>query len=559
MTPPRLSTLLLIPGILMPPASSAQQRTQARSMVITPGGIVATSQTLASQAGAQILARGGTAMDAAIAANAVLAVVEPMSCGLGGDLFAIYYEAKTGKIHGLNASGPAPRAMTLKKLKEMGHYSMPQDGIHSVTVPGCVDGWRKLHQKFGKLPWKDLHGGARYYARHGFPLTEIIQDHWRGSVSKLHFSDYTSKTFLREGSAPRVGDIIRNADLAKAFDTLAEAGPEAFYRGAIGQALIATSKKLGGLMEPADLAAFSSEWVDTIQTTYRGWKVHELPPNSQGMAALEMLNILEKLPITSTAPADALHYKIEAQKLAYQDLRRYLADPRAAKIPLNEILSKSYAAARARLIDPEKASCDFTPGNPLPSSGDTIYLAAVDRQGNIASLIQSVYLSFGSGVAVEGYGFHLHNRGGLFEFDEKHPNAVGPGKRPFHTIIPALMEKDGVRIGFGIMGGLNQAQAHAQFVSNIVDHDMNIQAALEAPRFTKLNFSGCDVMLEGRVPAEVRETLSARGHRLEVQGDFSGWMGGGQAVLRDYEAKVNYGASSPRKDGAALPEPDRYE
>ncbi len=527
-------------------------------MVITTSGIVATSQSLASQAGAQVLARGGTAIDAAIAANAVLAVVEPMSCGMGGDLFAIYYEAKTGKLHGLNASGPAPKAMTLAKLKELGHYTMPQEGIHSVTVPGCVDGWRKLHQKFGKLPWKDVFAPARHYARNGFPLTEIIQDHWRGSIGKLNASDYSRKTFLREGMAPQVGNIIRNADLAKAFDAIAETGAGAFYRGAIGQALIATSRKLGGLMEPADLAAFSAEWVDTIRSTYRGWTVHELPPNSSGMAALEMLNVLEKLPISSTAPADALHYKIEAQKLAYQDLRRYLADPRAAKVPVNELLSKSYAAARARLIDPEKALCDVTPGDPLPASGDTVYLAAVDKEGNIASLIQSVYLSFGSGVAVEGYGFHLHNRGGLFEFDPSHPNVVAPGKRPFHTIIPAFMEKDEVRIGFGIMGGLNQAQAHAQFVSNMVDHDMNIQAALEAPRFTKLNFSGCDVMIEGRVPADVRETLTARGHRLEVQGDFSGWMGGGQAVLRDYKAKVNYGGSSPRKDGAATPEPDRF-
>ncbi|MBS1827763.1 MAG: gamma-glutamyltransferase [Acidobacteria bacterium] len=552
----QLVLTLLLTAIPMQP----QQRTQARSMVLSRNGIVATSQTLASQAGAMILARGGSAIDAAIAANAVLTVVEPMSCGVGGDLFAIYYDAKTGKISGLNSSGPAPAAMTIAKLKSLGNYSMPQDGIHSVTVPGCVDGWRKLHQRYGRLPWREIFQPARYYAREGFPLTEIIQDHWRNSVSKLNFSEYTRKTFLRDGRVPDVGDIIKNADLAKTLDTLAEQGPDAFYKGPLAQSILATSKKLGGLLTAADLAEYSAEWVDTIQTTYRGWTVHELPPNSQGVAALEMLNILETLPVNEYSHDSALawHYKIEAQKLAYRDLQKYLGDPRHATIPLAGLLSKSYAAERAKLLDSEKANCDFNPGQPLPGAGDTIYLAAIDREGNIASLIQSVYLSFGSGVGVEGHGFHLHNRAGLFEFEEGHPNALAPKKRPFHTIIPALMEKGSVRLGFGIMGGLNQAQAHAQFVSNIVDHGMNIQLALEAPRFTKLNFGGCDVMIENRVPVTTREALTAKGHRLEVQGDFSGWMGGGQVVMRDYESKINSAASSPRKDGAAIPEPDPY-
>ncbi len=552
----KLTLALLLTALPMQP----QQRTQARSIVFSRGGIVATSQTLASQAGAMILARGGAAIDAAIAANAVLTVVEPMSCGVGGDLFAIYYDAKTGKISGLNASGPAPAAMSIAKLKALGNYSMPQEGIHSVTVPGCVDGWRKLHQRFGKLPWREIFQPARYYARNGFPLTEIIQDHWRSSVSKLNFSEYTRKTFLRDGRAPDVGDIVTNLDLAKTLDILAEQGPDAFYKGPIAAGILATSKKLEGLMAAADLAEFSAEWVDPIQTTYRGWKIHELPPNSQGIAALEMLNILETLPVNEYSPdsAAAFHAKIEAQKLAYRDLQRYLGDPRQAQIPLAGLLSKTYAAERARLIDPEKANCDFEPGKPLPAAGDTIYLAAVDKDGNIASVIQSLYLSFGSGVGVEGFGFHLHNRAGLFEFEEGHPNALAPKKRPFHTIIPALMEKENTRIGFGIMGGLNQAQAHAQFVSNIVDHGMNMQLALEAPRFTKLNFGGCDVMIENRVPVTTREALTAKGHRLEVQGDFSGWMGGGQAVMRDYDAKINSAASSPRKDGAAIPEPDPY-
>jgi gamma-glutamyltranspeptidase/glutathione hydrolase len=538
----------------------AQQRSQARSMVITRQGIAATSQTLASQAGVQILMRGGNAVDAAIAANAAMSVLEPMSCGIGGDLFAIYYEAKSGKLHGLNSSGPAPRAMTIAKLKELGHYSMPQDGIHSVTVPGCVDGWSKLHQRFGRMRWKELFEPARYYAREGFPLTEVIQDHWRGSVSKLNASDYSRKTFLYDGFAPEVGQIIRNADLAKSLGLIADTGAEAFYRGPIAQGILATSRKLNGLLQAEDLANYSAEWVDPIQTTYRGWTVYELPPNSQGVAALAMLNMLEFLPLEHQAHESAMawHYKIEAQKLAYQDLKRYLADPKFSKVPLGGMLSKEYAAERVKLIDTDKANCDPSAGQPLPGSGDTIYLSTIDKEGNMVSLIQSIYLSFGSGVAVEGYGFHLHNRAGLFEFDENHPNGLAPDKRPFHTIIPAFMEKGSTRLAFGIMGGLNQAQAHAQFVSNMVDHGMNIQAALEAPRFTKLNFGGCDVMIEARVPESTRQALREKGHRLEVQGDFSGWMGGGQVVMRDFQKGVNYGASSPRKDGAAIPEPDPY-
>ncbi|MBL8216117.1 MAG: gamma-glutamyltransferase [Bryobacterales bacterium] len=551
---------LLLPLVLIPSTGMSQQRSQARSMVITPGGIVATSQTLASQAGAQVLARGGNAIDAALAANAVLTVVEPMSCGIGGDLFALYYDAKAKKLHGLNASGGAPEAMSIDKLKDLGISSMPQDGIHSATVPGCVDGWRKLHQKFGRLPWRDVFAPARYYATNGFPLTEIIQDHWRGSVTKLHSTDYSRQTFLRNGSAPDVGDIIKNPDLAKALGLIAEQGADAFYKGPIALGILATSKKLGGLLSASDLATFSAEWVDPIQTTYRGWTVYELPPNSQGIAALQMLNMLETLPVDEHDAENprVIHWKIESQKLAYADLKRYLADPKHAKVPLEGLLSKEYAKQRASLIDDEKARCDVEPGKPLPPTGDTIYLAAIDKEGNVVSLIQSVYLSFGSGVAVEGFGFHLHNRGGLFEFDPEHPNGLAPRKRPFHTIIPAMMEKGPLRIGFGIMGGLNQAQAHAQFVSNVVDHAMNIQAALEAPRFTKLTFGGCDVMIESRVPASTREVLTEKGHRLEVQGEYSGWMGGGQAVMRDEKAKINYGGSSPRKDGAAIPEPDRY-
>ncbi|MCS7025368.1 MAG: gamma-glutamyltransferase [Bryobacteraceae bacterium] len=538
----------------------AQQRSQARSMVITQRGIVATSQTLASQAGAAILARGGNAVDAAIAANAVLTVVEPMSCGVGGDLFAIYYQASSRKLYGLNASGPAPLQMSIAKLKQLGYHTMPQDGIHSVTVPGCVDGWRKLHQRFGRLPWRMLFSPARYYALEGFPLTEIIQDHWRSSLAKLQSTDYARRTFLFHGAPPEVGQVIRNPDLAKTFGLLAEQGGDVFYRGVIARAIVDTSRKWNGFLQAEDLAKYSAEWVEPIQTNYRGWTVWELPPNSQGVAALAMLNILETLPVDQYPPESPVswHYKIEAQKLAYQDLKRYLADPKFSTVPIAQMLSKSYAAERARSIQPEKANCDPSPGRFTAGGGDTVYLATVDQEGNMVSLIQSLYLSFGSGVAVEGFGFHLHNRAALFELDPDHPNALAPGKRPFHTIIPAFMEKGSTKIAFGIMGGLNQAQAHAQFVSNLVDHGMNIQAALEAPRFTKLNFGGCDVMVEARLPETTRRILREYGHLLEVQGDFSGWMGGGQVVLRDFERGVNYGASSPRKDGAAIPEADPY-
>jgi len=544
--------------IAMP--SYSQERTQARSMVISKHGIAATSQTLASEAAAQVLARGGSAIDAAIAANALLGVVEPMSCGIGGDLFVIYWDAKTGKLTGLNASGWAPRGLTIEFLKSRGHDAMPPEGIQSVTVPGCVDGWEKLHKRFGRLNWRELFQPAIYYAEEGFPVTEIIQDTWKSAAAKLWGDEAGRRIFLPEDKPPAVGQIFRNRRLAAAYKLIAAQGAAAFYKGAIARAILKTSARLGGTMSTDDLAEFQSEWVEPVSTEYRGWKVYELPPNSQGIAALEMLNILETFPLFNYAPAsvDDLHLKIEAQKLAYQDLRRYVADPRFAKLPTAGLISKSYARERAALIHRDEANCAPSPGKPMAAAGDTIYLSVVDRDGNIASLIQSVYLSFGSGVVVDEYGFHLQNRGALFELDAEHPNALEPRKRPLHTIIPTFMEKDNIHIGFGIMGGYNQAQAHAQFVSNLVDHNMNIQAALEAPRFTKLTFGGCDAMIENRVPAGVRDALAARGHHLEVLADFSGWMGGGQAVLHDSDTGVNYGASSPRKDGAAVPEAPLY-
>ncbi len=537
--------------------AEAQDRNYARSMVISQQGIVATSQTLASQAGAQALARGASAIDAAIVANAVLGVVEPMMNGIGGDLFVIYWDAGSRRLYGLNASGWSPAALTPERLKAAGHTAMPAGGIHSVTVPGCVAGWEQLHQRFGRMPWRELFAPAIYYARSGFPVTELISETWRNSEAKLAADPNSRGVFL---PAPRVGGMFRNPRLALALEAIAAGGAGAFYRGAIAKALLKTSERLGGTMAAADLAEYQAEWVDPIATEYRGWKVYELPPNGQGIAALQMLNIMERFPLARLGPQSAgdLHYKIEAQKLAYADLARYVADPRFASVPVAGLLSKPYAAGRAKLIDATRARCQAAPGNPPEPGGDTIYLAAVDREGNIVSLIQSIYLAFGSGIAVDDYGFHLHNRGALFTLEAGHPNLLAPRKRPFHTIIPGFMERGETRMGFGIMGGLNQAQAHAQFVSNVADHGMNIQAALEAPRFTKLTFGGCDLSIERRVAPQVRDTLTARGHVLTVLGDYSMQVGGGQAVLHDAAAGVNYGASSPRKDGAAVPEPAPY-
>ncbi|HEY7856693.1 MAG TPA: gamma-glutamyltransferase [Terriglobales bacterium] len=535
----------------------AQDRSQARSMVMSDGGIVATSQTLASQAGTQILAQGGTAMDAAIAANAVLGVVEPESSGIGGDLFAIYYEAKTGKVSAINASGWAPEGLTIARLRGQGLSAMPQTGIESVTVPGAVAGWSALHDRFGALGWSELFQPAIYYADRGYPVTELIAAAWALEAGKLAGDQNGRKVFLHDGKAPQPGEMFRNPQMAAAYRLIASQGAGAFYTGELARAVLATSHRLGGAMTQADLAEFKPEWVTPITTNYHGWQVFELPPNSQGMAALEMLNILSQFPLAQlpSRGVEELHLQIEAQKLAYSDLRRYVADPRFATVPVAGITSLAYAKTRAALINPQKANCAVEPGAPPRLGSETIYLTVVDRNGNIASLIQSLYSHFGSGVVVDEYGFTLQNRGGLFDLDPALPNALAPHKRPFHTIIPAFMQKGDVHMGFGIMGGLNQAQAHAQFVSNVVDHGMNIQSALEAPRFTKLDFGGCAVSVENRIAPAVRDALTARGHQLKVLGDFSSTMGGGQAVIHDARTGVNYGASDPRKDGAAVPEP----
>jgi gamma-glutamyltranspeptidase/glutathione hydrolase len=549
-----ISIRIALALVLLASSMSARDRSNARSMVITRYGIVATSHVQASVAGAQILARGGSAVDAAIAANAVLGVTEPMMNGMGGDLFAIYWDAKTGKLYGLNASGWAPRGLTIEHLQAKGATSMPLEGIDSVTVPGAVAGWHALHERFGRLMWKDLFQSAIFYAENGYPVPEIIASYWSDSAEWISKDPEGRRVYLPNGKPPAVGQVFQNHDLANALRLVAQNGAAAFYQGEIAHAILSTSQNLRGTMAADDLAEFSPEWVEPISTTYRDWTVYELPPNGQGMAALEMLNIMETSPASPEGPLSVaeLHKKIEAMKLAYADLGRYNADPRFAKIPVKGMLSKEYARQRAQLIDPGKANCEVAAGKP-PTS-DTTYLSVVDREGNIVSLIQSNYEAFGSGVVVRGMGFVLQDRGALFSLDPRSPNALAPRKRPFHTIIPAFMEHGEQHVGFGIMGGANQPLAHAQFVSNVVDYGMNIQEALENARFTVSPQSGCNIVIESRVTPDVRQKLSAMGHQLDVRHEYTTAMGRGQAVLHDSKAKVNYGASDARADGSAEPE-----
>ena len=553
----RLIPLFALSCLWLSPAFS-QDRDYGRSMVITDQGIVATSQYLASQAGAQILSRGGSAIDAAIAANAVLGVTEPMINGIGGDLFLLYWDAKNRKLYGLNASGWAPQGLTIDFLKQHGITSMPEDGIHSVTVPGAVDGWAKAHDRFGKLPWKVLFDPAIYYAENGYFVPEIIDDFWVIGRAKLKQTEEAQRVFLPNGHPPAAGEKFTNPELGKTLRLLAGKGPREFYEGEIAKTILNTSDTLGGTMQAADLKGFSSEWVEPLSVDYRGWRVYELPPNGQGMAALEMLNIMATSQPDKQGPQGTveLHKKIEAMKLAYTDLYRYNGDPRFAKIPVHGLLSKEYVEQRVALINLNKANCAAVSGTPAKS--DTTYLAVVDKEGNIASMIQSVYDYFGSGVAVKGMGFILQDRGGLFVLDPKHPDALAPHKRPFHTIIPAFMERGDEHIGFGIMGGSNQPLAHAQFVSNVADYGWNIQASLSAPRFT-IRDTGepikCTILLESRVKPEVQSELRQKGHNLIMRKDYSALMGRGQAVLHNSKTGTNFAASDPRADGDAEPQP----
>jgi gamma-glutamyltranspeptidase / glutathione hydrolase len=533
--------------------------TSGRSRIATKYGIVAASQPLAARAGVQVLERGGNAVDAAIAANAVMGLVEPQSNGIGGDLFAIVYDARSGRLHGLNAHGWAPRALTPALLASRGISEMPFTGIHTVTVPGAVAGWDILRQRLGTLPMRDLLAAAIFYAEEGFPVTDVIAAHWAALSEKLAAEPTAAGTYLPAGQAPRAGEIFRNVDLARSLRLIAERGRSGFYEGPIADAILDISRERGGTMVAADLTEFEAEWVEPISTTYRGWTVYELPPSTQGIAALIMLNLMEAFPLGEYGfhSAPALHVMIEAKKLAYADMLRYVGDPRLAAVPVAALVDKGLARQRAALIDPRRAAPHVEPSvlDRVTTSvgGDTIYLSAIDRDGTIVSLIQSVFEGFGTAIVPRGTGFALHNRGALFTLDADHPNVLEGRKRPLHTIIPAFMEKGETRIGFGIMGGFNQAQAHAQFVANVVDYGLDIQQALEAGRFTKPTFDGADVKIEALVPQAVRDQLAALGHEVTTVPPRTGSFGHGQAVMSD-PSGVHFGASEPRHDGAAIPE-----
>src|SRR5450755_5012951 len=474
----------------------AQDRSQARSMVISRNGIVAAESPLAAQAGVRILERGGNAVDAAIAANAAMGVVAPMMNGIGGDLFVIVYDVKANKLYGLNASGWAPKDLTIEFLHKRGLRDMPERGIYAVTVPGAVDGWQKLADRFGRKKLAEDLAPAIKIAQDGFPVPELTAAVWATNLDLLREDSAASQTYLIKDHAPHAGEVFANPDLAWSLQQIAAHGRDAFYKGEIAKKILDAMKRHGGVMSQQDLAEYSSEWVEPISTTYRDWTVYEMPPNGQGLAALEMLNIMETFPLGQKdwgfGSAKALHVMIEAKKLAYTDLAKYIGDPRKQKLPVATLLSKNWASERAKQIDPQHANCDAQAGD-LPPGSETTYLTVVDRDGNMVSLIQSNYSSFGSGIVAPGTGFVLHNRGGLFNLNLASPNALAGRKRPLHTIIPAFAQKGDTRMAFGIMGGWNQAQAHAQFIADIVDFKMNIQAALEAPRFSKYTFTGCDL------------------------------------------------------------------
>jgi gamma-glutamyltranspeptidase/glutathione hydrolase len=552
-------------GIAIAPAAFAGDRISGRALatrseVIARHGMAATSQPLATQVALDILKRGGSAVDAAIAANATLGLMEPTGNGIGGDLFAIVWDAKSGRLHGLNASGRSPYALTIDHLREGGRTSIPPHGPLPVTVPGCVDGWFELHARFGKLPMSDVLAPAIGYAKEGFPVSELIAYYWERGARPLRNQPNFADAFIPGGRIPQKGDSFRNPDLARTLEALATAGRDAFYRGALTDTIDSFCQRVGCFLRRRDFEEHTSTWVDPVSTSYRGYEVWELPPNGQGIAALQMLNILEGFDLASMGhnSVDYLHTLIETKKIVYEDRARFYADPAFNDLPVAELLSKPYAARRRTLIDPRQALRKIDPGDPKLQQGDTIYLTVADKDRNMVSLIQSNYRGFGSGLVPDGLGFVFQDRGELFSLEDGHPNVYAPHKRPFHTIIPAFVTVGGRPwMSFGVMGGDMQPQGHVQVLCNIIDFGMNIQEAGDAARFHHTGSSeptgeqmtnGGSVNLESEIPFEVQRDLSRLGHRIEFATDG---FGGYQAIMYDARRDIYVGASESRKDGQA--------
>jgi gamma-glutamyltranspeptidase/glutathione hydrolase len=529
-----------------------------RSEVIARHGMACTSQPLATQAALDILKAGGNAIDAAIAANAVLGLVEPISNGIGGDLFAILWDAESQKLYGLNASGRSPKALSLEYFKEHGYNQIPAYGPLPVSVPGCVDGWFSLHDRFGSMDMEQILQPAISYAREGFPVTEVIAYYWNGNARSLSRFPNVADVYMPGGKAPAKGEIFRNPYLANTLEKIAFGGRDAFYKGEVAHTIADFVQSQGGFLSYEDLSTHHSDWVEPVSTNYRGYDVWELPPNGQGIAALQILNILEGFDLASMGfgSAEYIHTFVEAKKLAFEDRAKYYADPAFGDLPVDELISKEYAEQRRALINPNRASRSLDAGE--LEQGNTIYMTVADDKGNMVSLIQSNYLGMGSGMCPPGLGFILQDRGQLFSLEEGHLNVFEPGKRPFHTIIPAFITRDGKPfMSFGVMGGSMQPQGHVQIVVNMIDFGMNLQEAGDAPRIRhdgssqptgEVMTDGGVVNLESGIPYESIRGLLERGHRVESS---VGGYGGYQAILWDEENGVYYGASESRKDGQA--------
>ena len=532
-----------------------------RSEVVARNGMAATSQPLATQVAIDVLKRGGTAVDAAIAANATLGVVEPMMDGIGGDLFAIIWDAKTKKLYGLNASGRSPASLTLAHFQEKGLRSIPGSGPLSITVPGCVDGWAEMHRRFGRLPFDQILQPAIEYAREGFPVSEQIAFDWSyyGRAYRESSSNFRA-LYTIEGRVPVKGDVVSNPLLATTLAKIARGGRDVFYQGEIARAIDTFCRREGCFLTAEDLAAHRSDWIDPVSTNYRGYDVWELPPNGQGISVLQMLNLLEPYDLRKFGfgSREHLHYFVEAKKLAYEDRAKFYADPAFNRLPVEHLISKTYAEERRKLISDTKAGVDYGPGNPSLQQGDTVYLTVADREGNMVSLIQSIASAFGSGVVPDGVGFVLHNRGASYTLEEGHYNTYAPRKRPFHTIIPAFVTRQGEPfLSFGVMGGAFQPLGHVQVIMNIIDFGMNLQEAGDAPRIDHAGSSqptgakatdGGQILLESGYSYETIRELMKMGHKV---GYSLGLYGGYQAIRYDPRTRVYYGASESRKDGQA--------